>query len=108
MSGEGGRVSGNADHQSTTGFVDIIDAVRDGNADGITVEVVIIDAPPSAFPTMAGVPEIAHQFAFLAVQAHNRQVALLETVAQVGEILELAIAVRMTLVESCLWLTRRE
>src|SRR6516164_7950638 len=93
MSGEGGRVMGNTDHQSAAVFVDIVDAVRDGDADGIGAEIVIVDAPRGAFPTMAGILEVAHQFAFLAVHADNRQMTPLETVAQVGEILELEIAV---------------
>ena len=73
--------------------MEIVDAVRNGDADGIGAEIVIVDAPRGAFPTMAGILEVAHQFAFLAVHADNRQMAPLETVAQVGEILELEITV---------------
>ena len=44
MSGEGGSVVKDADHQSIAVFVDIVDAARDGDADGIGVEIVIVDS----------------------------------------------------------------
>ncbi len=62
---------GNADYQSASIFVDIVYAVRDGDADGIRTEIVIINATRGAFPTTAGIFEMAHQFAFLAVDTDN-------------------------------------
>lgn len=93
MSGEGGCVVGNADHQSAPIFMDIVDAVRDGDTDGIGTEIMIIDAPRGTVPTTAGVFEVAYQFAFLAVDADNGQMALAEAVAQMGEIFELEVTV---------------
>jgi hypothetical protein len=71
----------------------IIDAVRDGNAAGIGAEVVVIDTPRRAFPTTPGIFEVAHQFALLAIDTDNGQMAVLEAVAQVGEVFELKVAV---------------
>ena len=53
MSGEGGRIVGNADHQSTAIFHNIINSIGDGDPDGIGAEVVIIDATWDRFPTVA-------------------------------------------------------
>lgn len=81
MSGEGGCVLGNTDHQSASILVHIVDALRDGNTAGVGAEVVIIDAPRGAFPTTPGMFEMAHQFAFLAIDADDRQRAVLEAAA---------------------------
>ena len=43
MSGEGGRVMGDADHHGASIGEQIIDAVWDGDARGIGAEVVIVD-----------------------------------------------------------------
>lgn len=67
MGGEGGRIMGNADHQSASIFVDTVYAVRDGDADRIGAEIVIIDTTRGAFPTATGILEMAHELAFLAV-----------------------------------------
>ena len=75
----------NADHQSTAIFMDIVDAVRDGDTDGIGAEIVIIDALRGTVPTTAGIFEDADQFAFLAVDADHGRMALAEAVAQMGE-----------------------
>ena len=93
MSGEGGRVVGNADHQSAAILVHIIDAVRDGDAAGIGAEVVIIDTPWGAFPTTPGIFEVAHQFALFTIDTDNGQMAVLEAIAQMGEVFELQVAV---------------
>lgn len=89
ISSEGGRVMGNAHHQSAAVFVDIVDTIRDGNPDRIGAEIVIEDASRGAFPALAGIFEVADQFAFPAGHADNRQMASPETVAQMAEILEL-------------------
>src|ERR1700683_3790030 len=44
MSGKGGGIVGNADHQSSAIFQNIINSIGDGDPDGIGAEVVIIDA----------------------------------------------------------------
>ena len=43
MSGKGGGVMGNADHQSAAIFHNIVNAIGDSDADGIGTEVVIIE-----------------------------------------------------------------
>jgi hypothetical protein len=55
---------GNADHQSTASFHNIVNPVRNGDPDGIGAEVVIIEATRGTFPTTAGIFEIANEFAF--------------------------------------------
>ena len=93
MSGKGGGIVGNADHQSTAIFQNIVNPIRNGDSDGIGAEVVIIDATRGRFPTTSRIFEIADEFAFLAVHAHDGQMAALEAVAQLGEIFELKVAV---------------
>src|ERR1051326_4954765 len=94
MSGEGGLVVANADRQSAPIFVHIVDAVGDSYANGIGAEIVIVDATWGAFPTTPRIFEVANQLALLGVDANNGQMAALETVAQMGKIFELPIAVR--------------
>ena len=67
MSGEGGCVVRNADHQSAPIFMDIVDAIRDGDTDGIGAEIVIIDALRGTVPTTARIFEGADQFGLLRV-----------------------------------------
>src|ERR1035441_7199995 len=73
MSGESGGVVRNADHQGAAIFMDIVNSIWNGDADGIGAEVVVEDAARSAFPTTARVLEVTHQFALLAVHADDRQ-----------------------------------
>src|SRR5437870_6514673 len=93
MSGEGGSVMGDADHQSTAIFHNIVNPIRNGDPDGIGAEVVIVNTTRGRFPTAARIFEIADEFAFFAVHADNGQMTALETVAQFGEIFELQIPV---------------
>jgi hypothetical protein len=93
MSGEGGGVVGDADHQSTAIFHDVVNSIRNGDPHGIGAEVVIIDATRGRFPTTARIFEISNEFAFLAVYTDDGQMTALEAVAQLGEIFELKIAV---------------
>ena len=93
---------GNADHQSAAIFHNIVNPIRNGDADGIGAEVVIIDATRGRFPTTARIFEIADEFAFFAVYADDGQMTALETVAQLGQIFELQVAVGTELVEICL------
>ena len=82
MSGKGGGIVGNADHQSAAIFQNIINSIGNGDADGIGAEVVIIDASRGRFPTTARIFEIPDEFAFFAVHADDGQMTALETVAQ--------------------------
>src|SRR5260370_35571190 len=93
MSGEGGSVMGDADHQSTAIFHNIVNPIRNGDPDGIGAEVVIVNTTRGRFPTAARIFEIADEVAFFAVHADNGQMTALETVAQFGEIFELQIPV---------------
>src|SRR5229473_3828497 len=93
MSREGGSVMGDADHQSTAIFHNIVNPIRNGDPDGIGAEVVIVNTTRGRFPTAARIFEIADEFAFFAVHADNGQMTALEAVAQLGEILELKVAV---------------
>ena len=93
MSGEGGSVMGDADHQSTAIFHNIVNPIRNGDSDGIGAEVTIIDATWDRFPTAARIFEIADEFAFFAVDADDGQMTALEAVAQLGKIFELKIPV---------------
>ena len=93
MSGKGGGIVGNANHQSTAVFHNIVNPIRNSNPDGIGSEVVIIDATRGGFPTAARIFKIADEFAFFAVHADDGKMTALEAVAQFGEIFELKVAV---------------
>ena len=93
MSGEGGGIVGNADHQSPAIFQNIVNPIGNGDAVGIGAEVVIIDASRGRFPTTSRILEIPDEFAFFAVHANDGQMTALEAVAQLGEILELKVSV---------------
>ena len=94
MSGEGGSIVRKPNHQGAAIFMDIVNPVGNGHTNGVGAEIVIVDATRGAFPTAAGILEVAHQFPFLAVDADDGQMATLEAVAQCGQILELKVAVR--------------
>src|SRR5258708_24210382 len=68
-------------------------AIWNGDADGVGAEVVVVNRTRGRFPTAARIFEIADEFAFLAVHADNGQMTAREAVAQLGEILELKVAV---------------
>ena len=84
---------GNANDEGTAILDNIVNPIRNGDPDGIGAEVVIIDATRGRFPTTARIFEIADELAFFAVHADDGQMTALETVAQLGEILELKVAV---------------
>ena len=65
VGGEGCRIMRDADEDRASVGEQIIDAIRDGDADGIGTEVVIIDAHGRATPLNAIVFEIADQFSSL-------------------------------------------
>ena len=67
MSGKGGGVMRNADHQGAGIFHHIVNAIGDSDAAGIGTEVVIIDAAWSRFPTLTRVFEIADELTFFRI-----------------------------------------
>ena len=71
VSGEGGCVMGDADHDGASIGEQIINAVRDGNASGVGAEVVVLDSAGRPIPARAGILEVAHQFALLGVDAND-------------------------------------
>ena len=93
MSGKGGTVMGNANDEGAAIFHNIVNPIRNGDPNGISAEVVIIDATRGRFPTTARIFEIADELALLAVDADDGQMTALETVAQLGQIFELKISV---------------
>jgi len=82
------------DDEGAAIFGDVVDAVGDGDADGVGAEVVVKDAAGAAFPTATRIPEVADQFALLGVDADDGQMTALEAATQFGQIFELEIAVR--------------
>ena len=71
---------------------DIVDAIRNGDADGIGAEVMIENAAGATFPTTAWVAEVPYQFTLFGIHADDGQVTTLEAVAQIGEVFELKVA----------------
>jgi hypothetical protein len=54
---------------------DVVDAVWNGDANGVGAEVVVKDAAGTALPTAACIPEVADQFALFGIDADDGQVA---------------------------------
>src|SRR5215472_16637365 len=96
MSGKGRSVMGNADHQSSAIFRNIVNPIGNGDPDRIGTEVVIIDATRSRFPTLTRVFEIAYELAFFRISTDDGQMTTLKAIAQLGQILELEIALGTT------------
>jgi hypothetical protein len=93
VSGEGGCVMGDADHDGASIGEQIIDAVRDGDARGIGAEVVIVDPAGRQIPARPGIFEIANQFTFFGIDANDGETAALKSVAQIAEVEELMVAI---------------
>jgi hypothetical protein len=93
VSGEGGSVMGDADHDGASMGEQIIDAVRDGDARGIGAEVVIVDPAGRQIPARPGIFEIADQFTFFGIDANDGETAALKSVAQIAEVEELMVAI---------------
>lgn len=94
MGGESGSVVRNTNDEGAAILGDVVDAIGDGDADGVGTEVVVKNATGAAFPTEASIFEVADQFALLGIDADDGQVTALELAAELGEIFELEIAVR--------------
>jgi len=69
VGGEGCRVMRDADEDQASVGEQVIDAIRDRDADGIGTEIVIIDAHGRAIPLDTVVFEIADQFSFFGIDA---------------------------------------
>ncbi len=93
VSGEGGCVMGDTDHDGSSIGEQIIDAVRDGDTRGIGAEVVIIDQTGRQIPARPGIFEIADQFTFFGIDANDGETAALKSVAQIAEVEELMVAI---------------
>src|SRR5712692_7301842 len=93
MGGEGRRIVRDADVDGAAVVRLVINAVGDTHAAGIGAEVVVVDPNGRAIPFGSGVPEIADQFAFLAIDADDRKTLPLEASPQRANMLELPIAV---------------
>src|SRR5258708_3808992 len=93
VSGEGGCVMGDADHDGASIGKQIIDAVRDGDARRIGAEVVIVDPAGRQIPARPGIFEIANQFTFFGIDANDGETAALKSVAQIAEVEELMVAI---------------
>ena len=93
VSGEGGCVMGDADHNGAPIGEQIINAVRDGDAGGVGAEVVIVDQAGRQVPTGTGISEMADELALLGIDANDRETTALESVAKVSEVEKLMVAI---------------
>jgi hypothetical protein len=93
VSGEGGCVMGDADHDRASIGEQIIDAIRDGDASGIGAEIVIVDPAGRQIPTRAGIFERADQFTFFGIDTNDGETAALKSVSKIAEVEELIVAI---------------
>ena len=73
VGGESSRVMRDAYKYRASIGEQVIDTIRDCDANGIGTEIVIIDAYRRTVPLDAIVPEVADQFSFLSVDADDRK-----------------------------------
>ena len=85
--GEGGGVMRDTHKNRTSVGEQVIDTVRNRDANGIGTEVVIVDAHGRAIPLDAIVFEIADQFSFFGIDADDGKPLALEagTASSIGE-----------------------
>ena len=93
VSGKSGSVVRNANNNRAAVGEGLVDSVRDGNADGIGAEIVIMNRPSILIPTSAVVFEVSDQFALFGINADDGQVAPSKTLTQIGNVIELEISV---------------
>jgi hypothetical protein len=93
VSGEGGSVMGDADHDRASIGEQIIDAIRDGDAGGIGAEVMIVDPAGRQIPTRTRIFEMADQFTFFGIDANDGETAALKSVSKIAEVEELIVAI---------------
>ena len=91
--GKSRRIARNAHHESSAISGDVINSAGDRATGRASTEIVIKDASRLRIPALAGIPEIANEFAFFGIDADDGKMAPLETVTQVGEIFELPVSV---------------
>ncbi len=91
--GESIRV-GDAYEDRTSVGEQVIDTVRDRDADGVGTEIVIIDAFGRAIPLHPVVLEVADQFSFFGIDADHGKPLTLKAGTQRGDVSELLVAVR--------------
>ena len=73
MSGEGRGVVRDANDNGSAVGEGLVNTVRDGNADGIGAEVMIMNGPGIAIPTSAVVVKVSDEFTFFGIDADNGQ-----------------------------------
>ena len=93
VGGEGSRVMRDADEDRTSVGEQVVDTVRDRDADSIGTEIVIIDAHWGAIPLDTVVFEIADQFAFFRIDADDGKSLTLKAGTQRRDVTELLVAV---------------
>jgi hypothetical protein len=71
----------------------VVNAVRNGDADRVGAEVVIVDPTRGEVPSRARVLEGADQLPLLGVDADDGQVTALEVMAQVADVQKLLVAI---------------
>src|ERR1017187_2582977 len=72
----------------------VIDTVRDRDADGVGTEIVIIDAHGRAIPLHPVVLEVADQFSLLGIDADHGKPLAFKAGTQRGDVTKLLVAVR--------------
>ena len=82
MGGEGSRVMGDADENGAAIRQQIVNAVRNGDTDGIGAKIVIVYVDRRAIPLDAVIFEVADQFSLFGVDADNRKPLPLKAAAQ--------------------------
>ena len=84
MGSKGGSVVGNTHDEGAAIFGDVVNAIGNGDADGVGAKVVDEDAARAAFPKAACIAEIADQFALFGIDADDGQMTTLEATAELG------------------------
>lgn len=82
MSGEGSGVMGDSDEDGAAISQQIVDAVRNGDTDGIGTKIVIVHVDRRAIPLDAVIFEVADQFSLFGVDADNGKPLPLKAAAQ--------------------------
>ena len=95
VDGERRGVGGLADEDGAGIGARVVDAVGDGAALGRGWKVVVVDQFGAVVPLGAGIAERADEFLLLGVDADDRCVLDGAALAQLGDVLELVVAVRM-------------
>ena len=81
MGGEGRGIVRDADDNGASVGEGLVNTVRDGNADGIGPEVMIMNGPGIAIPASAVVFKVSDEFTFFSVDADDGQTAPPKAVA---------------------------